>query len=187
MSKLSKTKLLMAGLLTGALAFGTACKSDSGAERGGTTTDPAGTTTGTGTDTGTGTGTDTGTTPPPGTGGAGSSYDEMRGPHDHPASETEPGAHEGGVTDDNMGVGGAGDESGVDRGLGTGGAGMDDTGNEGGLTDDNAGTGGSGTGGEDMGGVDTDSGLMNEGGNPDEPLPNDADLGTNQRVPDTGR
>jgi len=67
---MTRTKLILAGLLAGTLALGGACKSDTAAERGpaGTTTTPTGAQ-GTSTDTGT-TG-DTGGGTGGGTGGAG--------------------------------------------------------------------------------------------------------------------
>ena len=61
---MSRTKLLLTGLLAGAVAFGTACKSDSAAQRG-ETTEPAQTPSTSG-------GT---TTPPGGTGGSGTQDD----------------------------------------------------------------------------------------------------------------
>ncbi|AEI63220.1 hypothetical protein [Corallococcus macrosporus] len=67
MTKFLKTKAVLASLAAGALAFGTACKSDSGAAR--ETTDT--TDTGTMSDPNTGTTTDTDTTMSPGTGGTG--------------------------------------------------------------------------------------------------------------------
>ncbi|WNG51697.1 hypothetical protein F0U60_52015 [Archangium minus] len=81
---MTKTKLLLAGLLTGAVAFGTACKTDKGAAN-----------------TGTGTGTDTTTmTPDAGTGGTGLD-DPNSVPQDtqplppEGTREMEPGVHEG--------------------------------------------------------------------------------------------
>ncbi len=93
---MTKTKLLLAGVLAGAVAFGTACKTDKGTAN-----------TGTGTDTTT-MGTDAGT------GGAGmddtmddmDTRDRMDPLPEEGTREMEPGMHEG--TLDEPGTGGAG-------------------------------------------------------------------------------
>ncbi|ABF92252.1 putative lipoprotein [Myxococcus xanthus DK 1622] len=118
MTKFLKTKAVLASLAAGAIAFGTACKSDSGATRETTdTTDTSGMGTMSDPNTGTSTDTRTDTTTPPGTGGTG-----MDDPALSPESETvDPTL--------NPGTGGAGTE--VDPNLdpdmssepGTGGAG----------------------------------------------------------------
>ena len=88
-----KTKLLLAGLLAGAMAFGTACKTDKGNTNNGTGTD----TTTMGTDSG--------------TGGAGLDNPDHNRQGVNPVPEEgmremEPGVHEG--TQDEPGTGGAG-------------------------------------------------------------------------------
>lgn len=88
---MTKTKLLLAGVLAGAVAFGTACKTDKGT----TNTD-----TGTGTDTST-MGTDAGT------GGAGMDNPDYMDPlPEEGTREMEPDVHEG--THEDPGVGGGG-------------------------------------------------------------------------------
>ncbi|HLL03067.1 MAG TPA: hypothetical protein VK539_20975 [Myxococcaceae bacterium] len=127
--KISKTKLLVAGLLAGSLTF-MGCKSNDSAQR----TDDAATGTGTtteGTGTGTGTqGTGTGTGTDPGTGGSGptkQSDDNIRHPYDDhlrtpeddtvrgtesdAASESEPGVHGDTTLDPNSGMGGSGTDT----------------------------------------------------------------------------
>lgn len=139
--KLSKGKMLVAGLLVGSLTF-VGCKSDSAAERAGDTTDTTGTTTGTETGTTGEQGTDTGTGP--GTGGSGTkqSDDNLRMPNEDPLrtpesesvrdAETEPGVHDDSTLEPGEGVGGSGvDPGGVDTGV------IDDELNEGGnISDD---------------------------------------------------
>jgi hypothetical protein len=98
---MTKTKLLLTGLLAGAVAFGTACKTDKGSTH-----------TGTGTDTTT-MGTDAGT------GGTGyDNPDNTRSSHPLPQEgtrEMEPGVHEG-DTHERPGTGGAGmDQEPIDR------------------------------------------------------------------------
>jgi hypothetical protein len=136
--KISKTKLLVAGLLAGSLTF-VGCKSDKSGETGGTDTTQGtgtGTDTGTGTGTGatgtdTGTGTGTGTGTDPGTGGAGmdpsqtkQTDDNMRMPEEDPLRtpeqdplgtpenegirEAEPGVHDDTMDPGTGGAGGAG-------------------------------------------------------------------------------
>ncbi|HEX8704425.1 MAG TPA: hypothetical protein VF815_36675 [Myxococcaceae bacterium] len=125
--KISKTKLLVAGLLAGSLTF-MGCKSNDAAERTDGTTEGTSTGAGTGTDTGTGTtgeqGTGTGTNP--GTGGSGTkqSDDNMRMPYEDPLrtpedesirdAESEPGVHEGTDLDPGAGVGGSGVDTGME-------------------------------------------------------------------------
>lgn len=191
MTKLSKSKWLLAGVLTGALALGSACKSNEGAERD-TPADPADTTTGTGTDTtgtGTDTGTGTGTTTDPGTGGAGEGWDPGA------AGESEPGVHHGdtggsGTTNHQGGSQDTGNVGEGDTSGGTGGGGLDEgviEEEDDVLIEDEPGTGGAGTtdtpdtmdsgsggsGGSGMG----DS--LNEGGNnTTTPLPDDTGSNT---------
>jgi hypothetical protein len=91
---MTRTKLLLTGLLAGAVAFGTACKTDKG-----------NTNTGTGTDTTT-MGTDAGT------GGAGYDNPDHSRPGDNPVPEEgiremEPGVHEGNTVEE-PGTGGTG-------------------------------------------------------------------------------
>ncbi len=99
---MTKTKLLLAGLLTGAMAFGTACK---------TNTSTANTDTGNGTATGTtGVGTEqpTSMTPDAGTGGTGLD-DPNQGVNTLPPEgtrEMEPGVHDN--TTEEPGTGGTG-------------------------------------------------------------------------------
>jgi hypothetical protein len=62
---MTRTKLILAGLLAGAMALGTACKSDKAAERGEPTESTQGADT-----------TDTGGTNPEGTGGSGYEEDD---------------------------------------------------------------------------------------------------------------
>jgi hypothetical protein len=81
---MTKTKLLLTGLLAGAVAFGTACKTDKGA---------------TGTDTSTGANTTTMGTDA-GTGGAGYDNPDRGGVNplpDEGTREREPGVHEGDI------------------------------------------------------------------------------------------
>ena len=121
--KISKTKLLVAGLLAGSLTF-MGCKSNDSAERTDGTTEGTGTGMGTeGTEgTGTGTGTD------PGTGGSGTdtkqSDDNIRMPYEDPLrtpesesvrdAESETGVHHDTDLDPGAGVGGSGEESGME-------------------------------------------------------------------------
>lgn len=173
MTKHSKSKWLLAGVLSGALALGTACKSDSGSERASEPVEPpAGTES---------TGTETDTPPPNGTGGAG--WDTRS------TSESEPGVHEGdlggsGEADTPNHQVGSEEPSPVEE-PGTGGGGLD----EGMMEDEEViiddpsvtdpgdvgtepGTGGSGIGTDD--GVGGSGAPLNEGGNPiDAPLPDD--------------
>jgi hypothetical protein len=194
MTKLSKSKWLLAGVVSGALALGGACKSDSGSERA-PPPPPAGTETGTGTpDTGT---PDTGT---PDTGGAGE--DSYEWPSDEATREHEPDVHEG--THDSTGGaggvdegsedhrGGSEDTGGMDEGTGGAGTGEDSVIIEGEEVDPGRSGGANGTGpvidegviDEDMvepdetggsgtGGSGTDDTGLNEGGNTTEPLPDD--------------
>jgi hypothetical protein len=137
--KISKTKMLVAGLLAGSLTF-MGCKSDTSAERTDDTTQ-----TGTGTDTGTGTTGEqgTGTTTPPDTGGSGTKQtdDNLRMPEEDPLrtpesesirdAEAEPGVHDDGTLDPGPGVGGSGVDTGLDNDV------PDDDLNEGGnISDD---------------------------------------------------
>lgn len=92
---MTKTKLLLTGLLAGAVAFGTACKTDKGS-----------------TNTGTGTGTDTTMGTDAGTGGTGSENPAYP-PSSHPlpqegTREMEPEVHQG--THEEPGTGGTGME-----------------------------------------------------------------------------
>lgn len=119
--KISKSKLLVAGLLAGSLTF-MGCKSDDSAQR----TDEPTTTEGTGTGTPEGTGTE-GTGTPPGTGGSGptkQSDDNLRHPYDDhlrtpeddtvrgtesdATSESEPGVHKDTTLEPESGMGGSG-------------------------------------------------------------------------------
>jgi hypothetical protein len=117
--KLFRTKLLVAGLLAGSLAF-VGCKSNDSTER------PDDTTEGTGT----GTTGEQGTGTEPGTGGSGTktkqSDDNLRMPYEDPLrtpeeesiqdaeSEAEPGVHRDPNLDPGAGVGGSGLDTGMD-------------------------------------------------------------------------
>ncbi len=111
---MTRTKLLLTGLLAGAVAFGTACKTDKGNTNTGTSTDT----------TNTGPGTDTTMTTDAGTGGAGydtpdrSRQDVNQEPQEG-TRELEPGVHEGHTIEepfDEPGTGGTGlDEEPIDR------------------------------------------------------------------------
>ncbi|QDF02008.1 hypothetical protein BHS04_02130 [Myxococcus xanthus] len=152
MTKLLKTKAVLASLAAGALAFGTACKSDSGATRETTdTTDTSGMGTMSDPNTGTSTDTSTDTTTPPGTGGTG-----MDDPALSPESETgDPNSVDPNADPTlNPGTGGTGAEVDPDMSSepGTGGAGdvepLDNTDTDEMDADDDStlkpGTGGSG-------------------------------------------
>lgn len=98
---MTKTKLLLTGLLAGAVAFGTACKTDKG-----------------NTSTGTGTGSDTTMGTDAGTGGTGYDNPERpRGANPLPQEgtrEMEPGVHQG--THEEPGTGGTGlEQEPIDR------------------------------------------------------------------------
>ncbi|XXF78604.1 hypothetical protein P2318_02265 [Myxococcaceae bacterium GXIMD 01537] len=168
MKKLSKSQWLLAGVVSGALALGTACKSDKSAEREAPPpeppTQPAGTVPAE---------PPANTTPPPGgTGGAGSDIDQS------PTQEAEPGTHEGDMSHPQGGSGTqeTPDHQGGSYEPGTGGSGEP---SDNGVIEEEEdiiiedGTGGSG--------VD-DTTPPNEGGNtPDEPLPDDTGIDSTQQ------
>jgi hypothetical protein len=112
---MTRTKLILAGLIAGAMAFGTACKSDKAAER----TEPTESTMGTTTDESGTThqgGTTPGSTNPGGTGGAGD-MDSDIGPQDTTGDDLggsgiSPDDNLGGsgtLNPENQGTGGTGD------------------------------------------------------------------------------